>query len=176
MACNHCTFPPHEYHHRSHCVASQTTDTTTAALCRQSQLLISQWIITLQTIMSEEGVFCDVTPCGSCKNRRFGETYRLQHQDGKKRRARNNVHHPHTYIPFQCLLSHTEFLRSLLRLLVTANVVPTSPILVTLMMVAPSSSETSVLTRGTRPSIPGDDIRHSYRRENLKYYTIVQRN
>jgi hypothetical protein len=25
------------------------------------------------------GVFCDVTPCGSCKNRRFGRTQRPHH-------------------------------------------------------------------------------------------------
>jgi hypothetical protein len=38
---------------------------------------------------------------------------------------------------------------SVRRLLVTANLVPGSPILVTLMMEAPRSSETSGLTRGT---------------------------
>jgi hypothetical protein len=27
----------------------------------------------------------DVTPCGSCKNRRFGGTWRLLHQDDKNR-------------------------------------------------------------------------------------------
>jgi hypothetical protein len=39
------------------------------------------------------------------------------------------------------------FLRSIRRLLVTASVVPSSPILVTLMKQALSSSETSVLTQ-----------------------------
>jgi hypothetical protein len=28
-------------------------------------------------------VFWDVTPCGSCKNRRFSGTYRLHHQGDK---------------------------------------------------------------------------------------------
>jgi hypothetical protein len=61
----------------------------------------------------KNGVFWDVTPCGSCKNRRFGGTYQ-----------------------------YLAFLRSVLQLLVTANVVPNSPILVTLMKEALSSSET----------------------------------
>jgi hypothetical protein len=65
------------------------------------------------------------------------------------------------------------FLRSVRRLLLTAKVVPSSPILATLMMEALRSYKTSVHTSATRRNIPEDDIFHSHRRENLKFYVLV---
>jgi hypothetical protein len=57
--------------------------------------------------------------------------------------------------------------------LVNANVVLSSPIIVTLMMeVILPPPETSVLTRATRRHVSEDDILHS-RRENLKSYTAL---
>jgi hypothetical protein len=78
-------------------------------------------------VTMEKAVLWDVMQCGSCKNRRFEGTYLLRHT--------------------------IVFLRRVRWLLVTANVVPSSPILVTLMMDALCSSETSVLTRVTRRHI-----------------------
>jgi hypothetical protein len=53
-------------------------------------------------------------------------------------------------------------------LLVIANVVPSSQILVALMMEAIRSSEMWVPTRVTRCNVPEGDILHSYLPENLK--------
>jgi hypothetical protein len=36
-----------------------------------------------QELIMKNGVFWVVTPCGSCKNRRFGGTWRLLHQGDK---------------------------------------------------------------------------------------------
>jgi hypothetical protein len=35
------------------------------------------------SLLKKNGIFWDVTPCGSCKNQRFGGTWRLLHQGDK---------------------------------------------------------------------------------------------
>jgi hypothetical protein len=59
---------------------------------------------------------------------------------------------------------------SVLRMLVTANVVPTSPILVTLTMEVLRSSQKVGSYKDHTANIPDDGILHSHRREKLKSY------
>jgi hypothetical protein len=59
------------------------------------------------------------------------------------------------------------------RTLVTAHIVPSSLILVPLIIEAPSSSETSVLTSATWCNIPEDGILYSHCHKNLKSYIFL---
>jgi hypothetical protein len=65
------------------------------------------------------------------------------------------------------------FLRSILQLLLSVNVVPISLIIFNLMIEAIRSSQTSILTTVTRFNVPEDDILNSYRRENHKSYIAI---
>jgi hypothetical protein len=96
-------------------------------------------------------VFWDVTPCGSCKNRRLAGTYCLHLQGEKNRRSRSNDISNQQKKP-------VVFLRSVRSLLIAPNVVPTSPILVRMNMESMGSSETWVLTRATRRNTQEDGI------------------
>jgi hypothetical protein len=60
------------------------------------------------------------------------------------------------------------FLRSVFRLPVNSNVVPSSPTLITLIMEVIHSSETSGLVRTTRCNIPEIGILHSLCRKNFR--------
>jgi hypothetical protein len=92
-------------------------------------------------------VFWDVTPCVSCKHRRFGRIYRIHHHGAKNQRPRNK--------------DNNNWL-----LLVISNVAPNSLIHFTFMMEALHFSETPVVTRAAR--------RHDHCRENLKSYNIYR--
>jgi hypothetical protein len=75
------------------------------------------------------------------------------------------------YTNQQCHTKESS-LRDVLQLLLNANVVPSSLILFTLMMLAIHSSETSVPSRATWRRIPEDGTLHRHRCGNLKSYEI----
>jgi hypothetical protein len=68
---------------------------------------------------------------------------------------------------------YVVFFCSVHRLLITANVVPSSRIIATLMMEGTRSSQTSVLTRATRRNITEDCVLPSHRREDLNSYIVL---
>jgi hypothetical protein len=78
------------------------------------------------------------------------------------------------YIIYIYIYIYIIFLHSMLWLLVTANVVPSSSILVTLMMEVIRSSETLILTRAMQCNIPEDGIIRSHVCENLKSYMTMK--
>jgi hypothetical protein len=91
----------------------------------------------------KNAVFCDFTPCGSCKIRRIVGTYHLHHEGDKNK-----------------LVITLSVTSNRSRLLVTDKVVPSLPIIVTLMIRKKNSSETSVLTRAARRKITEYGILH----------------
>jgi hypothetical protein len=84
---------------------------------------------------------------------RIGELGATLAATNNRHTLRRNIKHYSTATKYFLV-----FLRSVARLLVTANVVPSSPILVTLMMDALRSSEILALRRATRHNIPEDGI------------------
>jgi hypothetical protein len=56
-----------------------------------SNFCYSVRLVVFTAVTMKNCVFWDVTPCGACKNRRFGGTKRLLHQGDKNRWTRNNT-------------------------------------------------------------------------------------
>jgi hypothetical protein len=60
-------------------------------LCHHWMLYSDVRFEVFTAVTMKNAVFWDVTPCGSCNNRRFGRTQHLHHPGDKNRRARKNV-------------------------------------------------------------------------------------
>jgi hypothetical protein len=116
----------------------------------------------------KNAVFLNMVQCGSCKDRRFGGTYSLHHNVARTGKLGITL-----AVTININTVRRNVLLVVLRLLIIVNVVPSSPILVTLIMEAIRSSETSVLTRTTLRNIPKDGILHSSRHDNFKSYIAL---
>jgi hypothetical protein len=144
-------------------------------LCRVSEI----------KIFIKNALFWDVTPCGCCKNWCFGGPYRLHHQDDKI------LHATLVFIIIIIIIINVQRTLSSSMLsrqhklwmssgtLYYASVasyceaIPSSLILVTLMMEAILSTEMSVLRIATRCNIPEDGLLHSHCCEDLKSWQSV---
>jgi hypothetical protein len=83
----------------------------------------------------KSALLCDVTKCGFYKNRRFGGTYRIHHQGDKLGELGTTLAETRNHSTLRRNNMYSiVLLSSVLWLLVTANVVPSLPILLTLMV------------------------------------------
>jgi hypothetical protein len=74
----------------SSCTASKGLLRLLTKMSRRDRLKTVRFEV-FTAVTMKNCVFWVVTPCGSCKNRRFGARYRFRHQDDKIQRARNDV-------------------------------------------------------------------------------------
>jgi hypothetical protein len=124
----------------------------------------------------QNALFSDVTPCGSCKNRRFRGTNRLHHQDHNIRWTRNKVisnSNRNTKRRNGNSSNSNSNSNSVLRMLVTANGVLSSAIHVTRMMEAIRSPETSGLNNSHAAQYLSRPHSSWSSRQNLKSYRAL---
>jgi hypothetical protein len=78
--------------HRLSHVRTEDSEECSASIIREKRigelgttLAVTSYRSTLRRNTMKNCVFWVLTPCGSCKNRRFGGTWRLLHQGDKNR-------------------------------------------------------------------------------------------
>jgi hypothetical protein len=102
-----------------HPLAAKVGTISPAVMVSQSVYFVTEFVcsrkvlkqIFINNIILQNGVIWDVTPCGSCKDRRFGGTYRLLTRATRRNISEDSILHSHRRENLKSLQNNFEFMK-----------------------------------------------------------------